>query len=237
MNWIAKWVRPRITALRRQSPETPENLWEKCPDCGRLIFHKELGEGLRVCPHCAHHMRMPAPDRLDALFDNGQWKPIRPLQASGQDPLRFRDREKYADRLKRARTATGLEDALLAGFGAVGGSPAAAAALDFRFLGGSMGAAVGETLLAAAEEAVAKRAGLVVVTSSGGARMQEGIVSLMQMPRTVIALERVKESGLPVVIVLADSDDRRGDRLLRDARRCSYRRAGGDDRVRRAARH
>ncbi|MDA7983140.1 MAG: acetyl-CoA carboxylase, carboxyltransferase subunit beta [Alphaproteobacteria bacterium] len=204
MNWISSWVRPRIRALVKSEKQVPDNLWEKCPDCGAMIFHKDLGSGLRVCPHCQHHMRMSAADRLAMLFDDSEYETVETPKAPPEDPLRFRDRERYTERIKRARGATELQDALLAGYGLVAGQPAVVAALDFRFLGGSMGAGVGETLLAAAEEARTRRAGLVIVTSSGGARMQEGIVSLMQMPRTVIALEQVKDAGLPVIVVLAD---------------------------------
>ena len=205
MNWIASWVRPRIRALvKKGGKEVPDNLWEKCPACGSMIFHRDLGSVLRVCPHCQHHMRMAADDRLAMLFDDKSYRSIESEHALTEDPLRFKDRERYSERLKRARSITSLRDALLAGFGQIRGQPAVVAALDFRFLGGSMGAEVGETLLAAAEVAIRERAGLVLVTSSGGARMQEGIVSLMQMPRTVLALEQVREVGLPIVIVLAD---------------------------------
>ncbi|MGR4000234.1 MAG: acetyl-CoA carboxylase, carboxyltransferase subunit beta [Alphaproteobacteria bacterium] len=204
MNWIASWVRPRIRALVKSEKKVPDNLWEKCPDCGSMIFHKELGNGLRVCPHCQHHMRMPASDRLNMIFDEESYQTIEIKQELLEDPLRFKDRERYSDRIKRARSNTSLHDAMLAGFGKIDKQPAVVAALDFRFLGGSMGASVGEMLLMAADKACQENAGLVIITSSGGARMQEGIVSLMQMPRSVLALEQVKDANLPVVIVLAD---------------------------------
>ena len=168
-----------------------------------MMFHTELEKSLSVCAHCDHHMRMTAPRRLACTFDEGKFTRIE-LPKVPADPLRFRDSKKYPDRLKEYRDKTGLEDAVLVAHGTIGGHQAVVAAMAFEFMGGSMGAAVGEGLVAAARLAVLQEAPLVVFTASGGARMQEGMVSLMQMPRTVIAAQMVKEAGLPLITVLTD---------------------------------
>jgi len=202
MNWISNFVRPKIRALVTKT-EVPENLWHKCPSCAQMIFHRELESNLRVCPHCGHHMRIPARERLKLLFDDGDFNPIE-LPETPSDPLRFRDRKRYAERLREAQTKTESKEAVLVAHGRMGGRPTVIAAFDFSFMGGSMGIAVGEGLVAAARLAVLQEAALIVVPSSGGARMQEGILSLMQLPRSVIAVEEVKEAGLPYVVVLTD---------------------------------
>jgi acetyl-CoA carboxylase carboxyl transferase subunit beta len=168
-----------------------------------MIFHRELASNLNVCTHCGHHLRVGAKERLDMLFDGAAYETI-DLPAVPNDPLRFRDRKRYAERLKEARAATGRRDALIVAQGRLGGAEAVIAVFDFSFLGGSMGAAVGEGLLAAARRAVKIHAPLIVFPASGGARMQEGIVSLMQLPRTTIAVDEVKEAGLPYIVVLTD---------------------------------
>jgi acetyl-CoA carboxylase carboxyl transferase subunit beta len=167
-----------------------------------MIFHRDLEKNLKVCPHCGHHMRARAQERLAWTFDPG-YTPIE-LPKVPVDPLRFRDEKRYIDRLREAREATHLEDALVVAHGTIGGQPAVVAAMEFEFMGGSMGAAVGEGIVAAARLAVLQDAPLIVYTASGGARMQEGVVSLMQMPRTVIATRLVKEAGLPFIVVLTD---------------------------------
>jgi acetyl-CoA carboxylase carboxyl transferase subunit beta len=202
MNWISNYVRPKIRALVKKT-EVPDNLWEKCPDCGQMIFHRELESALRVCPHCAYHMRIGAKARLAMLFDDGKYSRAE-LPAIAQDPLKFRDRKRYSERLRETHSKTGERDAIVVAHGDLGGHPTVVAAFNFAFMGGSMGVAVGEGLLAAARLAVEKTAPLIVVPSSGGARMQEGILSLMQMPRSVIAVETVKESGLPYIVLLTD---------------------------------
>jgi len=202
LNWLTNYVRPKIRALVQRS-EVPENLWAKCPACEQMIFHRELAANLSVCTHCGHHLRLSAKARLDATFDGAVYETIA-LPAVPSDPLKFRDKKRYADRLKEARATLGERDALLVGHGKLGGAEIVAAAFDFAFMGGSMGAAVGEGLLTAARLAVKKKAPLIVFPSSGGARMQEGIVSLMQMPRSIIAVELVKEAGLPYIVVLTD---------------------------------
>jgi acetyl-CoA carboxylase carboxyl transferase subunit beta len=168
-----------------------------------MIFTKELEKNLRVCTHCGHHVRGSALERLAWTFDEEKFTRIE-LPKVPADPLGFRDSKRYADRLKEARTKTGLDDALVVAHGTIAGAPAVVAAMEFGFMGGSMGAAVGEGLVAAAKLAVLQEAALIVFTASGGARMQEGAVSLMQMPRTTIAALLLKDAGLPFIVVLTD---------------------------------
>lgn len=203
MSWISNFVRPKIRALVNRSEDDTENLWEKCPSCGQMIFHRELSNNLNVCPHCSHHMRISATARLEMLFDDGSFERLS-LPDSEVDPLKFRDRKRYTERLKEAVAKTGEKDAIIVADGEIGGHPAVVAILNFAFIGGSMGVAVGEGIVKAAEQAVAKDAALLVVATSGGARMQEGILSLMQMPRSIIAVDMVKEAGLPYLVILAD---------------------------------
>lgn len=202
MNWISNFVRPKIRALV-QKTEVPENLWLKCDACGAMIFHRELEASHRVCPHCGHHMRIGPKERLTLLFDDGKFNRIE-LPEVPVDPLKFRDRRRYSERLKEAQSKTGERDAVVVAHGTLAGKPLVAAAFNFAFMGGSMGAAVGEALIAAARLAVLQDAALLVVPSSGGARMQEGILSLMQMPRTVIAVDMVRDAGLPYLVLLTD---------------------------------
>jgi acetyl-CoA carboxylase carboxyl transferase subunit beta len=202
MSWLTNFVRPKIRALVRKA-DVPENLWDKCSACGQMIFHRDLEANLRVCPHCGHHMRIGVLRRLELLFDGGQFARTE-LGAVPLDPLRFRDRKKYVDRLKEAQTKTEEQDAIVVANGTMGGLKVVIAAFNFDFMGGSMGVAVGEGLVKAAEIAVAEEAALIAIPASGGARMQEGILSLMQMPRSVIAVDRVKEAGLPFIVLLTD---------------------------------
>ncbi|MDP6788234.1 MAG: acetyl-CoA carboxylase, carboxyltransferase subunit beta [Rhodospirillales bacterium] len=202
MNWLTNFVRPKLRELVGQK-ELPDNLWHKCTGCGEMIFHRDLEKSLRVCEHCGHHMRLPAPVRLKMLFDDGAYDVIE-LPETVIDPLRFRDRKRYSERLKDARAKTGGSDALTVAHGTMGGIGVVITALDFEFMGGSMGVAVGEGILAAARLAVAQGAPLIAISSSGGARMQEGILSLMQLPRTTIAIDEVRDAGLPYIVVLGD---------------------------------
>jgi len=186
MNWITNYVRPKLQALVRKA-EVPDNLWDKCPACEKMIFHRDLEANHRVCTHCGHHMRLPAKRRLEMLFDDGAYARIE-LPRTIQDPLRFRDRKRYTDRLKEARDRTQEQDAIIVAHGTIGGTRVVVAIFNFDFQGGSMGIAVGEGFLAAAKLAVLQQAPLIAIPASGGARMQEGILSLMQLPRTVIAV-------------------------------------------------
>lgn len=202
MNWISEWALPKIKTLFGTSREVPDNLWHKCPSCEQMVFHRDLERAMHVCPNCGHHWRIGARQRLDYTLDPG-WQRIE-LPKAPPDPLRFRDQRRYADRLKEAQAKSGQEDAVIVAHGTIEGHRAVCAAFEFAFMGGSMGAGVGEAIVSAAKLAVLQDAPLVVFTASGGARMQEGAVSLMQMPRTVIATRMVKEAGLPFVTVLCD---------------------------------
>lgn len=202
MNWLTNYVRPKLRQLVRRT-EVPDNLWSQCPACATMIFHRDLAASLHVCPNCGHHMRLGAVDRLNLLFDDESWQKIE-LPDVPIDPLRFRDRRRYTDRLKEAQSASGNKDAIVVAHGTIGEMPAVVAVFDFGFLGGSMGVAVGEGLIAACRLAELQRAALIAVPASGGARMQEGILSLMQMPRTTAAVAQVKDAGLPYIVVLTD---------------------------------
>ncbi|HTH98664.1 MAG TPA: acetyl-CoA carboxylase, carboxyltransferase subunit beta, partial [Stellaceae bacterium] len=204
MNWLTNVVLPKIRTLVSTKTEVPDNLWTNCPACGTMLFQRDLEKNLHVCPNCGHHMRIGAKQRLAIMFDEGEFTRIE-LPKPVHDPLKFRDTKRYADRLKESQGKFGPgSDAIVVAHGTIGGSPAVIAAFEFGFMGGSMGIAVGEAIVAAARLAVLQSAALIVVPASGGARMQEGILSLMQMPRTTIAVETVKEAGLPYITLLTD---------------------------------
>jgi acetyl-CoA carboxylase carboxyl transferase subunit beta len=200
MNWISNYVRPKINSLFSRR-EVPENLWTKCPECGTMLFHRELSDNLFVCTSCDHHMPITPRDRFARLFDGGVWIEVK-VPEPPADPLQFRDQKRYVDRVKAAQKDTGARDAMLVGEGEVMRTPMVVAAQDFAFMAGSMGMYVGNALIAAATRAVETKRPLVVFSASGGARMQEGILSLMQLPRTTVAVEMVKEAGLPYISVL-----------------------------------
>jgi acetyl-CoA carboxylase carboxyl transferase subunit beta len=202
MSWLTEYVRPKIRTLFTRR-EVPENLWQQCPACEQMIFHTDLAKNLKVCPHCGHHLRASAQERLAWTFDENAFTRIE-LPKVPVDPLKFRDSKRYTDRLREAREKTHLDDAIVVAHGTIGGHTAVVAAMAFEFIGGSMGAAVGEGIVAAARLAVLQEAPLIVFTASGGARMMEGAISLMQMPRTVIATRLVKDAGLPFIVVLTD---------------------------------
>lgn len=200
MNWITNYVRPRINSIFSRR-EMPENLWTKCDECGTMLFHRELAENLNVCTNCGHHMAITPRDRFTALFDNGIFTEVKVPQPLN-DPLQFRDQKRYPDRMKTAQKNTGEAEAMLVAEGEIGRTPIVAAAQDFSFMGGSMGMYVGNAIVAAAERAVKRKLPLVLFSAAGGARMQEGILSLMQMPRTTVAVEMLREAGLPYIVVL-----------------------------------
>ncbi len=203
MSWIANFVRPKLQKLVGGRKEVPDNLWHKCPNCGQMIFHRDLTKNLKVCQHCNHHMRLGANERLEMLFDDGVFEKVE-VEAPITDPLKFRDVKRYTDRLKESKAKTKSNDAIMVAHGKVGGTQTVMAVFDFAFMGGSMGLAVGDGVIKAARLAVKQHAPLVVLTSSGGARMQEGIHSLMQLARTTIAVEEVHEAGLPYIVILCD---------------------------------
>jgi acetyl-CoA carboxylase carboxyl transferase subunit beta len=200
MNWISNYVRPKINSLFSRR-EVPENLWTKCPECGTMLFHRELADNLNVCSSCDHHMAISPRARFNGLFDTGIFTEVK-VPEPVVDPLHFRDQKKYPDRLKAAQKATGEREAMLVAEGEVGRTPIVAVAQDFSFMAGSMGMYVGNALIAAAERAVKLKRPLVLFSAAGGARMQEGILSLMQMPRTTVAVQMLREARLPYVVVL-----------------------------------
>ena len=203
MNWITNSVLPRIKALV-QPKEIPDNFWVKCKGCNEMLFHRQLEENLQVCPRCDYHMPLSCKNRLKALFDDGSYEEIELKDGTTLDPLKFRDKRKYLDRIKEARSKTGLQDAISLACGRVNGLEIIIAVFSFEFMGGSMGSAVGNAIIQSAELAINKNAPLVIFPSSGGARMQEGILSLMQLPRTIIATQMIKEAELPFIVVLTN---------------------------------
>jgi len=200
MNWINNYVRPRINSIFSRR-EVPENLWSKCDECGTMLFHRELSDNLNVCTQCGHHMAISPRDRFAGLFDGGIFVEIDVPQPV-TDPLGFKDQKKYPERMKAAQKKTDEKEAMLIAEGEIGRTPIVAAAQDFSFLGGSMGMYVGNAIIAAAERAVELKRPLILFSAAGGARMQEGILSLMQMPRTTVAVQMLKEANLPYIVVL-----------------------------------
>ena len=203
MNWITNSVLPKIKALV-QPKEMPDNFWVKCKGCNEMLFHRQLEENLQVCPRCDYHMPLSCKNRLKALFDDGSYEEIALKDGTTRDPLKFRDKRKYLDRIKEARSKTGLQDAISLACGRVNGLEIIIAVFSFEFMGGSMGSTVGNAIIQSAELAINKNAPLVIFPSSGGARMQEGILSLMQLPRTIIATQMIKEAELPFIVVLTN---------------------------------
>jgi len=202
MNWFTDFVKPKLTSLSLKK-EVPENLWHKCPSCEQMIYLKDLVANLYVCRHCEYHDKFPVKERLASLFDDGEFTRV-PVPKVPVDPLKFKDSKKYPDRLKAARQKTGDDDAIIVAEGKIAGKPVVISAFDFDFIGGSMGMAVGEGLVAGAERAIKKKATYMIIPASGGARMQEGILSLMQMPRSIFAVEMVKQAGLPYFVILTN---------------------------------
>ncbi|MDZ7928081.1 MAG: acetyl-CoA carboxylase, carboxyltransferase subunit beta [Agrobacterium sp.] len=203
MNWITNYVRPRINSMLGRRPEVPENLWIKCPETGEMVFHKDLEDNKWVIPASGYHMKMPAKARLIDLFDGGVYEAL-PQPKVAQDPLKFRDSKKYSDRLRDSRLKTEQEDTILAGVGHLQGLKIVAVVHEFQFMGGSLGIAAGEAIVKAFERAISERCPLIMFPASGGARMQEGILSLMQLPRTTVAVNMLKEAGMPYIVVLTN---------------------------------
>jgi acetyl-CoA carboxylase carboxyl transferase subunit beta len=201
MNWMSNVVPPKIRSFLRR--ETPENLWVKCPESGELVFHKDLESNLYVVPSSGHHMRMPVKLRLDTLFDGAKYDSIATPDVP-LDPLKFRDVKRYTDRLKDYRAKTNSIDAVKLADGKLDGMSVVAGVQDFDFMGGSLGMAAGEAIITGMNEAVARKAPFIMFTASGGARMQEGMFSLMQMPRTTVAVQRLRAARLPYIVVLTN---------------------------------
>lgn len=201
MNWINSIVRPKIQRILNPKRGTPDNLWVKCPESGQMVYHKDLEANQFVVPGSDYHMRMSASARLGFLFDDGKYDTIA-LPEVLTDPLKFRDEKRYTDRLKDARAKTDMQDAILAGTGKLDGMELVAAVQDFSFMGGSLGMAAGEAIITAMREAVTRKTPFIMFAASGGARMQEGIMSLMQMPRTTVAVQELRDANLPYIVVL-----------------------------------
>ncbi len=203
MNWINNVVRPKIRSFLTTKREVPDKLWVKCPETGQMVFYKDLEANQFVVPGSNYHMRMSARSRLDSLFDDGRYDRV-PVPSVPLDPLKFRDSRRYTERLRDAKTKTDLEDAVIVAEGTLDGLSVVAAAQEFDFMGGSLGMAAGEAVITAMLRAVDKKCPFILFAASGGARMQEGILSLMQMPRTTIAVQKMREAGLPYIVVLTD---------------------------------
>jgi acetyl-CoA carboxylase carboxyl transferase subunit beta len=201
MNWISNVVRPKIRSFLRR--ETPENLWIKCPETGQLVFYKDVEANQFVIPSSNYHMRVAAPMRLKMMFDNAEFEDIAVPEVQ-LDPLKFRDERRYADRLKDARIKTGLQDAIKLGIGRLEGQMVTIGVQDFDFMGGSLGMAAGEAVIAGLETAVQRNTPFIMFAASGGARMQEGILSLMQLPRTTVAVQMLREAKKPYIVVLTN---------------------------------
>ena len=202
MNWLTNFVKPKLSALVRKK-EVPENLWNNCPSCATMIHHKDLNENLRVCASCNYHFRMTAEKRIEVLFSKEKFTEIK-LDEIPDDPLKFYDKKKYKDRLKEYRKKTGREDAFILGIGDIDNKKAIYGFMNFNFMGGSMGRAVGEGIVRGAQKAIENKYPYIIFTSSGGARMQEGTISLMQMPRTVAAVELLNVNKIPYIVVLTE---------------------------------
>src|SRR5262250_641804 len=202
MNWISNVVRPKIRSFLNRR-ETPENLWIKCPDTGQLVFYRDVEQNQFVIPGSNYHMRMGATSRMKSMFDGETWIDVGVPEVA-PDPLKFRDERRYADRLRDARTKTGMKDAIKLGFGKLEGLPVVIAVQDFEFMGGSLGMAAGEAVIKGLQTAVDKSTPFIMFAASGGARMQEGILSLMQMPRTTVAVQMLRETKKPYIVVLTN---------------------------------
>ena len=203
MNWLTKWVKPTLSNLVLKRSDSSDVRWVKCRSCAEMTYRRELEASLNVCPKCGEHMPLSAILRFTSWFDEGEFELLK-LNSVIHDPLKFRDQKRYSDRLREARAKTGFDDAVQVATGRIHANQAVVVAMDFSFMGGSMGLAVGEGFVTAAREAIKRRAALIVVAASGGARMQEGILSLVQMPRCVAATEMVKDEGLPFIVVMSD---------------------------------
>ena len=202
MNWISNFVRPKINAMFSRKGNS-ETLWVKCESCHSMIFHKEFSQNLNVCPHCNYHMYMSPKERFITLFDNGKYSTI-DYEPPAQDPLNFKDTKKYTDRIKDAQKSTGQKEAILVSEGQLGGMNTVIACQDFKFMGGSMGMAVGNAILEGVKRAIKNKSPFILFAAAGGARMQESVLSLIQMPRTTVAIEMLRDAALPYIVVLTN---------------------------------
>ena len=202
MNWLTNFVKPKLNALVNRK-EVPENLWNNCPSCANMIHHKDLNDNLRVCINCDYHFRMTAERRIETLFSKEDFVEIQ-LEKTMDNPLNLKKKKKYKDRLKEYRKKTGREDAFILGIGKINNNKAVYGFMNFNFMGGSMGRNVGLGIVTGAKKAIENKCPYIIFTSSGGARMQEGIISLMQMPRTVAAVDLLNKNKIPYIVVLTE---------------------------------
>ena len=202
MNWLTNFVKPKLKSLVKRR-EVPEKLWNNCVSCGNMIHHKDLNENLRVCMNCEYHFRMSAEDRIKLLFEENKYKEIE-LDKTTDDPLNFSDKKKYKDRLREYRNKTKRDDAFILIQGSIKDKQIITGLMNFEFMGGSMGRAVGGAIVKGAKIAIQKKLPYVIITSSGGARMQEGIISLMQMPRTIAAVDLLNTNNIPYIVILTE---------------------------------
>ena len=202
MNWLSNFVKPKLTSLVKRR-EVPERLWNNCVSCGNMIHHKDLNENLRVCMNCEYHFRMSAEDRIKLLFEENKYKEIE-LDKTTDDPLNFSDKKKYKDRLREYRNKTKRDDAFILIQGSIKDKQIITGLMNFEFMGGSMGRAVGGAIVKGAKIAIQKKLPYIIITSSGGARMQEGIISLMQMPRTIAAVDLLNTNNIPYIVILTE---------------------------------
>ena len=202
MNWLTNFVKPKLSSLVKRR-DVPNKLWNNCVSCGNMIHHKDLNDNLRVCMNCDYHFRMTAEDRIKLFFKNNEYDEIK-IDKISDDPLNFKDKKKYKDRLKEYRKKTNRDDAFILLQGKIEDKEIIIGLMNFEFMGGSMGRAVGGAIVKGAKIAVEKRLPYIVVTSSGGARMQEGIISLMQMPRTIAAVDMLNENKIPYIVILTE---------------------------------
>ena len=202
MNWITNRNRPTVKKVNIVK-DIPDNYWDKCPSCGSMLFHSEIQKNNLVCPSCHYHFHLPPLDRLKMLYDDDKFTIVK-IPKMKEDPLNFRDIKKYTDRLKDARKKTAQDEAIVVASGKIGGKPVICGVFNFAFMGGSMNTVVGEAILKAADLALTQKAALLLIPASGGARMQEGILSLMQMSRTILAVKKLKQKQLPYIVLLTD---------------------------------
>ena len=202
MNWISNYVRPRINAIFSKK-DTPENLWQKCDKCGLMLFHREVKDSLCVCTGCGHHMHISPKDRLISLFDGGIYSKI-PYEDVIEDPLNFKDTKKYTDRIKETRKKTDEKDAMVLAIGNIGRLKTTVAIQNFEFMGGSMGMSVGNSIIEGVNTSIKHKTPFVLFAAAGGARMQESILSLMQMPRSTVAIQSLRENRLPYIVILTN---------------------------------
>lgn len=203
VNWIKDIIRPKIKTMFSKIKDVPENMWVPCPKCSTLMYRKDLHNHLNVCPKCDFHLFLPVQDRFDSLFDDAKYQ-LLDLPKVKEDPINFKDLKKYKDRLEEYRNKTKQNDAISVAFGKIGGKDAVICVMNFEFMGGSMGTFVGEAILKASEYAVKKNSAFIIVSASGGARMQESMLSLMQMARTTIAIDKVRDANLPYIVVFSN---------------------------------